>query len=101
MGLSAFATTRKPANAAITMPKPSPDAVFIDASKASPIADLLPSATEVFDVGRIVVASLNRDGFGHNPSTGDNVSNKKIDAARLDLGAWIKDGLNVQFERTG
>ena len=95
--MSRFATTTKPANAAITIPKPSSDAVFINASKASPIADLLPSATEVFDVGRIVVASWNRDGFGHNPITGDDVSNKKIDVARLNLGAYIKDDLNVQF----
>ena len=47
--------------------------------------------------GRIAVASLNRDGFGHNLVTGDDVSDKNIDAYRLNLGAYISDDLNVQF----
>src|SRR5687768_5039874 len=41
---SALATTRKPGRAAMTAPKPYSDAVFIAASRAPPIADLLPSA---------------------------------------------------------
>src|SRR5687768_9328151 len=41
---SASAITRKPGNAAITAPKPYSEAVFIEASKAPPIADFVPSA---------------------------------------------------------
>src|SRR5690606_22713240 len=41
---SALATTRKPGRAAITAPKPYSEAVFIEASMAPPIADLVPSA---------------------------------------------------------
>jgi hypothetical protein len=41
---SALATTRKPGRAAMTAPKPYSEAVFIDASKAPPMADLVPSA---------------------------------------------------------
>ncbi|WP_233263044.1 TonB-dependent receptor [Cognatiluteimonas profundi] len=47
--------------------------------------------------GRIAVASLNRDGFGHNLITGEDVSDKNIDAFRLNLGAYISDDLDVQF----
>jgi iron complex outermembrane receptor protein len=47
--------------------------------------------------GRIAVASLNRDGFGHNLVTGEDVSDKNIDAYRLNLGAYISDDLNIQF----
>ena len=47
--------------------------------------------------GRIAVASLKRDGFGHNLVTGADVSDKDIDAYRLNLGAYISDDLNVQF----
>ena len=46
---------------------------------------------------RIAVASLNRDGFGQNLVTGDEVSDKNIDAYRLNLGAYISDDLNIQF----
>jgi hypothetical protein len=38
IALSAFATTRKPGRAAITAPKPYSEAVFIEASKAPPMA---------------------------------------------------------------
>jgi iron complex outermembrane recepter protein len=47
--------------------------------------------------GRIAVASLNRDGFGHNLVTGEDVSDKNIDAYRLDLGAYISDDFNIQL----
>ncbi len=43
---SALATTRKPGRAAITAPKPYSEAVFIEASMAPPMADLVPSANE-------------------------------------------------------
>src|SRR5690606_9219146 len=41
---SALATTRKPGSAAITAPNPYSEAVFIDASRAPPIALRVPSA---------------------------------------------------------
>ncbi|HZH43789.1 MAG TPA: TonB-dependent receptor [Lysobacter sp.] len=47
--------------------------------------------------GRVAVASLNRDGFGENRRTGQEVSDKEILAARGQLGAWINDDLDVQF----
>ncbi len=47
--------------------------------------------------GRLAVASLNRDGFGENLVTGDQVSDKDIDAYRLQLGAFITDDFNLQF----
>lgn len=47
--------------------------------------------------GRVAVASLNRDGFGHNLITGQGVSDKNIDAYRLSLGAYVNDDLNIQF----
>jgi iron complex outermembrane receptor protein len=47
--------------------------------------------------GRVAVASLNRDGFGQNLVTGDDVSDKNIDAYRLNLGAYVSDDINIQF----
>jgi iron complex outermembrane recepter protein len=47
--------------------------------------------------GRIAAASLNRDGFGRNVVTGEDVSDKKIKAVRGQLGAYVNDDLNIQF----
>jgi iron complex outermembrane receptor protein len=47
--------------------------------------------------GRIALASLNRDGFGENVVTGDDVSDKKIKAARASLGAYVTDDFNLLF----
>lgn len=47
--------------------------------------------------GRIAVASLNRDGFGENVRTGQDVSDKEILAFRGQLGAWIGDDVDIQF----
>ncbi len=47
--------------------------------------------------GRIAAASLNRDGFGENLVTGEDVSDKKIKAVRGQLGAYVNDDLNFQF----
>ncbi|WP_460833317.1 TonB-dependent receptor [Lysobacter humi (ex Lee et al. 2017)] len=47
--------------------------------------------------GRLSVASLNRDGFGENVVTGQEVSDKEILAARLQLGAYLSDDFNIQF----
>ncbi|MBW3549760.1 MAG: TonB-dependent receptor, partial [Proteobacteria bacterium] len=46
---------------------------------------------------RVAVASLNRDGFGENVITGQEVSDKEILALRAQLGAYVNDDLNVQF----
>ncbi|GAB6196626.1 TonB-dependent receptor [Lysobacter xanthus] len=46
---------------------------------------------------RLSVARLQRDGFGHNLVTGEDVSNKDITAVRGQLGAYVNDNLNVQF----
>jgi iron complex outermembrane receptor protein len=46
---------------------------------------------------RISVADLHRDGFGENLITGDQVSDKKIRAFRLGLGAYITDAVDLQF----
>jgi iron complex outermembrane receptor protein len=45
---------------------------------------------------RIAVASLNRDGFGENLITGQEVSDKEILAARGQVGAFISDAFDVQ-----
>jgi iron complex outermembrane receptor protein len=45
---------------------------------------------------RIAVASLNRDGFGENLITGQEVSDKEILAARGQVGAWLSDAFDVQ-----
>jgi iron complex outermembrane recepter protein len=46
---------------------------------------------------RLSVASLNRDGFGRNRTTGAQVSDKNIDAVRFALGAFSRDDFDVQF----
>ncbi|WP_363797319.1 TonB-dependent receptor [Lysobacter firmicutimachus] len=47
--------------------------------------------------GRISVASLNRDGFGKNVVTGQDVSDKEVLALRGSLGAYVSDDLDIQF----
>ena len=47
--------------------------------------------------GRVSVASMNRDGFGENTFTGQDVSDKEINAARFQLGAYAGDDFDVQF----
>lgn len=46
---------------------------------------------------RLSVADLNRDGFGENLVTGEDVSNKDIRAARFRLGAYVSDDIDFQF----
>lgn len=46
---------------------------------------------------RLAVASLNRDGFGENLSNGQPVSDKEINAFRLNLGAYAGEDLDIQF----
>nr|WP_231120433.1 TonB-dependent receptor [Lysobacter tabacisoli] len=46
---------------------------------------------------RLAVASLNRDGFGQNVATGQEVSDKEILALRGQVGAYVSDDLNIQF----
>ena len=46
---------------------------------------------------RIAVASLNRDGFGTNLTTGQQVSDKEVLALRGQLGAYVSDDLDIQF----
>jgi iron complex outermembrane receptor protein len=47
--------------------------------------------------GRVAVASLNRDGFGENLVTDQEVSDKEINAVRFNLGAYAGDDFDVQF----
>ncbi len=47
--------------------------------------------------GRVAVASLNRDGFGENRTNNQPVSDKEINAVRLNLGAYAGDDLDFQF----
>jgi len=47
--------------------------------------------------GRVSVASMNRDGFGKNTHTVQDVSDKEINAVRLQLGAYSQDDFDVQF----
>ena len=47
--------------------------------------------------GRLSVASLNRDGFGKNVVTGQDVSDKEVLALRGSLGAYVSDALDIQF----
>ena len=47
--------------------------------------------------GRVSVASMNRDGFGENKLNGQQVSDKEINAARMQLGAYSQDDFDVQF----
>ncbi|RZA37362.1 MAG: TonB-dependent receptor [Lysobacteraceae bacterium] len=46
---------------------------------------------------RVSVASMNRDGFGTNLLNDQEVSDKEINAARFQLGAYAGDDLDVQF----
>jgi iron complex outermembrane receptor protein len=46
---------------------------------------------------RVAVASMNRDGFGENTFSGQEVSDKEITAARFNLGAYAGDDFDVQF----
>src|SRR5690606_32167010 len=46
---------------------------------------------------RVSVASLNRDGYGENRYSGQQVSDKEILAARAQLGAYVTDDFNIQF----
>jgi iron complex outermembrane receptor protein len=46
---------------------------------------------------RVAVASMNRDGFGENTFTNQPVSDKQINAARFNLGAYAGDDFDVQF----
>lgn len=46
--------------------------------------------------GRVSVASMNRDGFGTNTFTGQEVSDKEINAMRMQLGAYSQDDFDVQ-----
>jgi len=46
--------------------------------------------------GRVSVASMNRDGFGTNTFTGQDVSDKEINAMRMQLGAYSQDDFDVQ-----
>lgn len=47
--------------------------------------------------GRVAVASMNRDGYGENTYTHQDVSDKEINAARLQLGAYAGDNFDIQF----
>ncbi|HHA2817631.1 TPA: TonB-dependent receptor [Stenotrophomonas maltophilia] len=46
---------------------------------------------------RVAVASMNHDGFGENTFNGQPVSDKQINAARVNLGAYAGDDFDVQF----
>ena len=46
---------------------------------------------------RFSVASLNHDGFGENLYSGQEVSDKEINVARLQLGAFVNENLDFQF----
>ncbi|PPJ43831.1 MULTISPECIES: TonB-dependent receptor [unclassified Pseudoxanthomonas] len=46
---------------------------------------------------RVAVASMNRDGFGENTYTGQEVSDKEINAIRAQVGAYSQDDFDVQF----
>ncbi|WP_439448581.1 TonB-dependent receptor [Stenotrophomonas sp. ATs4] len=46
---------------------------------------------------RVAVASMNHDGFGENTFNGQPVSDKQVNAARLNLGAYAGDDFDVQF----
>ncbi|MBM7093947.1 hypothetical protein JTP67_36685, partial [Streptomyces sp. S12] len=43
------------------------------------------------------MASLNRDGFGKNRFTNQEVSDKEVLALRGSLGAYVSDSLDIQF----
>ena len=56
----------------------------------------MPLGSDKF-VARVSVASLNRDGFGENTFTHQDVSDKEIDVARVSLGAYPSADLNFVF----
>ncbi|MBB1087514.1 TonB-dependent receptor [Lysobacter sp. SG-8] len=45
--------------------------------------------------GRVAVASLNRDGYGENLVTDQQVSDKEILAARVELGAYVSEDFDI------
>ncbi|MDQ3039754.1 MAG: TonB-dependent receptor, partial [Pseudomonadota bacterium] len=47
--------------------------------------------------GRVAVALLTRDGFGHDLVSGEDVSDKDNSAARLTLGAFAGDAFDLQL----
>lgn len=47
--------------------------------------------------GRVAVASMNRDGYGTNLLNGQEVSDKEINALRMQLGAYSHEDFDVQF----
>ncbi|MGY1409663.1 TonB-dependent receptor [Luteimonas sp. A611] len=47
--------------------------------------------------GRVAVASMNRDGYGTNLFNGQDVSDKEINALRMQLGAYSHEDFDVQF----
>ncbi|GAA5072171.1 TonB-dependent receptor [Lysobacter panacisoli] len=47
--------------------------------------------------GRLAVGSFNRDGFGENEFSGQDVSDKEILAMRGQLGAYVNEDLDIQF----
>jgi iron complex outermembrane receptor protein len=48
-------------------------------------------------LGRVAVASLNRDGFGENINTRQPASDKQINALRLNLGGYSWDDFDFHF----
>ncbi|MFN3842983.1 MAG: TonB-dependent receptor [Rehaibacterium terrae] len=50
---------------------------------------------------RVAVASLNRDGFGENIRTGEDVSDKNIDAVRFSIGFYPNDDFNLKLAFDG
>ncbi|TXI46109.1 MAG: TonB-dependent receptor [Lysobacter sp.] len=48
-------------------------------------------------LGRVAVASLNRDGFGDNIVTKQPASDKEINALRFSLGGYSHDDFDFQF----
>ncbi|HPF74709.1 MAG: TonB-dependent receptor [Rhodanobacteraceae bacterium] len=50
---------------------------------------------------RAAVASMNRDGFGENIVTGEDVSDKDTQAARLQVGIFPSDSFSLRFSVDG
>jgi iron complex outermembrane recepter protein len=48
-------------------------------------------------LGRVAVASMNRDGFGENVNSKQPASDKEINALRLNLGGYSGDDFDFQF----
>jgi len=66
------------------------DALELRASLTAPLA------SEKL-IGRIAVASLNRDGFGENKFSGQPVSDKEINVVRASLGIYPTEDLSFMF----